>query len=75
MLYGDTLYWNLLAKKTLFLPCVKKDKIQPFTFHYVHLNPMLFQNLNLPNYWQAHRHTSDCDTLLHRTNQIQIKDN
>lgn len=37
-----------LCKKTLFLPCVKRSKTQPFTIHYVHLNPMLFQNLNLP---------------------------
>lgn len=72
------LYWNLFGKN-LLSPCVKKDKIQPFTTHQVHLSNMLFQNANLPNYWQNHRHTwkrlSNCGILLYKTNPIQRQSN
>lgn len=34
--FGDTL--KSICKKNLFLLCVKIDKIQPFTTHYVHLS-------------------------------------
>lgn len=63
---------NLFGKNLPF-PCVRKGKTQPFTTHQVHLS-VIFQNANLPNYWQIHRHTwkrlSDCGILLQKTNPI-----